>query len=260
MLIVWVFLSMLAGNIGAVMIRSITPVLVLKNTLENSHDSHSTTFLKLFKVLMIVLAVFGFCVLLYVSGIGVAFLKMGLLPRLLIGMLFGAFIGYSANRVAIWMLFHPAKPITIGSLKIQGIIPKRKKVLGERLADLVARDFLSSGEIVEIVESAQRTALRKMISEKVSTLPLPRGMREGLVDFLCSIIGEVVKRYLEGIKDHIDVRSFIVQKIESISDEDFDRIFKEAVGRELKYISINDALLGAFVGVVEILVLGSILH
>ncbi|MHA1593903.1 MAG: DUF445 domain-containing protein [Candidatus Baldrarchaeia archaeon] len=256
----WVLVPVLIEGIGVTALKFVEIFLVLGNTSANDSNPRDAMALRLFKVLVIVLGVFVFCMFLYISGAGVAFLEMGLLPKLLIGMFFGAFIGYSANRVAIWMLFHPARPINLGPFKIQGIIPKRKRMLGERLADLVARDFLSGGEIVQIVETAQRTALRRMISDRISTLPLPRGMREGLVDFLCGIISEITKRYLEGLKDHIDVRSFIIQKIESVSDEDFDRIFKEAVGRELKYISINDALLGAIVGIVEILVLGTILH
>ena len=49
----------------------------------------------------------------------------GLLP------IIAAIIGWGTNYLAVRMLFHPRKQKNILGLKLQGVFPKRQKVLAE---------------------------------------------------------------------------------------------------------------------------------
>ena len=50
------------------------------------------------------------------------------MKQLLIMIFISATIGWITNWVAIKMLFRPHKEINFGLFKIQGLIPKRKKI------------------------------------------------------------------------------------------------------------------------------------
>lgn len=71
-----------------------------------------------------------------------AWLETRLLP-----VLTAAAIGYLTNRIAIWMLFKPYRPISILGLRIQGVIPRRKPQLGAALGEQIPQYLLDPDEI-----------------------------------------------------------------------------------------------------------------
>ncbi len=181
-------------------------------------------------------------------------MNLTLLP---IGSAFGATIGYIANRFAIWMLFHPIKPIKIGPIAIQGIFPKKKRAIAERIASVISERVVTKDEIMSIVREAIESRVNGNIPI-ISKLTPP--MLKSITElFLKQIFLGVTSSFLEGAKDEIDVREYIIRKFDEVNDEEFEEMFMEAVGKELKYISLNDALLGALVGALEVVVM-SLLH
>ncbi len=181
-------------------------------------------------------------------------MELALLP---LGSAFGAAIGYIANRLAIWMLFHPIKPIKIGPFKIQGIFPKKKMAVAERIASVISERVVTRDEIMDIV----REAVESRVDENIPfvsklTPPILKGITESLLRYI--LLG-ITSSFLEGAKDEIDVREYIVKKFNEVDDKEFEEMFMDAVGKELRYISLNDALLGALVGALETVVM-SILH
>ena len=58
-----------------------------------------------------------------------------------------AFIGWITNFIAIKMLFHPRRPVQLGSLTVQGIFPKRQKALALNLAAAIEGELLSHQDI-----------------------------------------------------------------------------------------------------------------
>ncbi len=171
---------------------------------------------------------------------------------LALGSAFGAIIGYTANRVAVWMLFHPRRPIKLGPITIQGVFPKKRREIAENMAKTVEENILSPEDVRKIVEEA--------VSRKVSDLrvpfPLPPKTRESLEAIIRSAAVTAVTLLLDSMGNDVSVREFILRKFEEISDEEFERMFLSAVGNELRYIALNDALIGAFVGALEMGLLG----
>lgn len=174
---------------------------------------------------------------------------------LLIGSAFGAFIGYSANRLAIWMLFHPRNPVKIGPLVIQGVFPKRKEEIAENMAKIVEENIISSDDVKAMVSDALERRLRYL----ELPIPLPSIARELLESTLKKTAISVVSKILDEMRGEMSVKEFVVKKFEEISNEEFEKMFLNAVGKELKYISLNDAAIGALVGALEIGILG-LLH
>ncbi|RLG51426.1 MAG: hypothetical protein DRN99_08570 [Thermoproteota archaeon] len=180
---------------------------------------------------------------------------MTLLLHILLSSAFGALIGYTANRLAIWMLFHPADPVKVGPVTLQGVIPKRRRELIERTAEVTSRRILSDKDILEAIRRAQEEAIRDALEEKLAALPVVGKVLSRLAASASSAAASKVVKWMEG---RIDVRSLISRKMSEVSSRELDTIFKEVIGRELVYISLNDAAIGAIVGAVEALVLSAL--
>ena len=169
----------------------------------------------------------------------------------LTAMAFGALIGYCANRLAIWLLFNPAEPVRVWRFEFQGLIPKKRAVLASKVADVIASDILSEDEIERLLRGAGERAMEDAIQERLALLPVPPGLAGRLTSPLCSIATAAAKGLMVRAANAIDLKSFVVEKANSLDPRDFSRLFHKAIGKELRWISLNDAMLGALMGLVE---------
>ncbi len=173
---------------------------------------------------------------------------------LALGSAFGAFIGYAANRVAIWMLFHPRKPLKLGPIKVQGVFPKRRREIAENIARTVEENILSPEDVKKMVSEAVDLRLR----EVRLPVPLPAGAREVLESAIRQVVASAITSFLSQMSEGMSVSEFILRKFEEVSDEELERMFLDAVGKELRYIALNDALIGALVGAFEMALLSAL--
>ncbi len=168
---------------------------------------------------------------------------------IVMGSLFGALIGYTANRLAIWMLFHPRRPVRLGPLVLQGVIPRKRREMAVRVAEVVARGVIREEEIVELVREA---IIREL---EASDNPLARLAPPVLRGLVTRIATALARALTSGVGARVDLKTYIISKMESMSDEELERVFYGAVGRELMFISLNDAIMGAVVGALEALLM-----
>ncbi len=85
----------------------------------------------------------------------------------------GAFIGYVTNYVAIKLLFRPYKPVKIGNITIfpQGVIPREKKVLAKKVAEVVKNYILSEEEIKRIITDPKvKEEIESFLNKKIDEL------------------------------------------------------------------------------------------
>ena len=85
----------------------------------------------------------------------------------------GALIGYVTNYVAIKLLFRPYKPVKLGNLTVfpQGVIPREKKFLAEKVGNTVKEYILSEEEIRKIVTSPEvKAEIEKFLDKKIEEL------------------------------------------------------------------------------------------
>lgn len=78
----------------------------------------------------------------------------------------GALVGYVTNVVAVWMIFNPKKK----RFGYQGIIPKSKFEISERLSNIVEKELINHDSILNMLESK---------SDRI---------KKSLVDFLYSLL------------------------------------------------------------------------
>ena len=121
----------------------------------------------------------------------------------------GAVIGWLTNFLAIKFLFYPRKPI----LGIQGLIPKRKEKLAEKISE------------------ASLQFLPKKI-EKLTKIP---------------IIGKGITTYIE---------KEVAKRVKETSNEEIQKIIEKVAKKELRFIELSGAVLGAIIGIIQALILG----
>ncbi|CAN5768972.1 hypothetical protein BH23GEM6_BH23GEM6_06490 [soil metagenome] len=93
----------------------------------------------------------------------------------------GITAGFMTNAIAIWMLFHPYKPVYLGPVRVMpmGAIPKEIDRIAKRIGETVGRELLTSEDIARTLGSsafrdrfdeALRDALQSILNREMGPL------------------------------------------------------------------------------------------
>jgi uncharacterized membrane protein YheB (UPF0754 family) len=193
-----------------------------------------------------------------------------MLLKLCLSTVICAFIGWITNFIAIKMLFHPRRPVQIGSLTVQGIFPKRQKALAMNLAAVIEGELLSHDDIRQAMQRPEFSArLKDRIldgcSEFLSTrlgglnpmiaMFLDGPMMEKIKGLLDKELDRIVPGLLETatgeLENSLDFRRIIQEKIEGLSMERLEILLMSIMAREFRFIEVVGAVLGAFIGLIQ---------
>ncbi len=185
-----------------------------------------------------------------------------------------AAIGWFTNYLAIKMLFYPRIERNIVGLKFQGIFPKRKHVLAERLARAVRRDLFSMEVVKDKLDTADtKEKLKEAILLEIQDLLLNKfkSSNKMLAMFLNdSVVEQVLKKadeHLNGVMprlvshlgeriEEVDVEAIVREKVNNFSNEKLESLLMSVIKKELKFIEIVGAILGFMIGLLQIGILG----
>lgn len=181
-----------------------------------------------------------------------------------------AFIGWITNYIAIKMLFHPRTPITIGSLTIQGIFPKRQKALAMNLAAVIEGELLSHDDIKLAMQRPEFAGrIKENILDGFTTFLTTRlgsinpmigaflngDLLQKIKDLLDSELDRIVPGLLETatseLENSLDFRQIIQDKIESLSMERLEVLLMSIMSKEFRFIEVVGAVLGALIGLIQ---------
>jgi uncharacterized membrane protein YheB (UPF0754 family) len=162
--------------------------------------------------------------------------------------LISAFIGWVTNVVAIKMLFYPRKPF----MCMQGLIPKKKEELAERIADIVSTELVNYENITKKMNGAGG---RNKISETITNfINIP---------ILGDFVGEVVNEYLKEMgndsqisqKTDMFIRNMVKEKIQNFDLDKLEDMVYKVANNEFKTIEILGFYLGGLIGIVQVLIM-----
>lgn len=193
-----------------------------------------------------------------------------MLLKLCLSTVICAFIGWITNFIAIKMLFHPRRPVQVGSLTVQGIFPKRQKALAMNLAAVIEGELLSHDDIRQAMQRPEFSArLKERILDGFSEFLSTRlgGLNPMIAMFLDGPMMEKVKGLLDKELDRIvpglletatgelenslDFRRIIQDKIENLSMERLEILLMSIMAKEFRFIEVVGAVLGAFIGLIQ---------
>ncbi len=181
-----------------------------------------------------------------------------------------ALIGWVTNFFAIKMIFRPHKPFKLFGLTIQGILPRRKADLAIQIGDTVEKELISHNDIQKAIDNPEFhkelsstvvMAIDKVIVNKLGANPmlsmfLSGEMMESIKGMLAEEVENEVPAFMEKMfermEEYIDFKELVATKVNEFDMDQLEKIVYDIASRELKTIEILGAVLGFFVGLVQL--------
>ena len=190
----------------------------------------------------------------------------------IVPILFSAFTGWVTTWIAIKMLFHPRKPISIFGFKVQGIFPKNQQLIAQKLGQVVSKEFLSFAEIeAKVINPDNLEKLNPEIEAHIDIF-----LREKLVTLfpmLSMFIGDktinqlktafltelenlfpiLMKNYMKKLESDLDLEKIVTEKVASFSSEKLEDILNQITKKEFQFLEVIGAVFGFIIGLVQVL-------
>lgn len=165
--------------------------------------------------------------------------------------------GYGAAWLAIWMLFHPYKPVKLFRVTIwpQGMIPRHRERLAQSIGNAVGNELVSQDTVFHAlfetgffsrkVEGFVNSYTTELLSAVYPSLidALPTGARAPVLDTIAALqyrLAEHIASVLKSAETSEAIERFVDRQVdkllekrlhESVSDETFTQIRAFAEGR-----------------------------
>ncbi len=182
-----------------------------------------------------------------------------------------ALTGWLTNYVAVKMLFHPREKKKILFFEIQGIFPKRQKMLAEKLGKIVAEELFSFDDMKGALTNPENLAeVHKVIDEKlddflenrmVEAMPMlyvfmsdeMRVKIKGtLQDELQLMLPALIDRFADRIEQQIDVEKTVYEKVVNFSTDKLEGILYSIMSKEFRFIEVLGGVLGFIIGLIQV--------
>jgi hypothetical protein len=136
---------------------------------------------------------------------------LGLTPaEWLLPLAIGIFAGLGTNAVAIWMLFHPYRPVRVAGVQVlpMGAIPKEIERIARRIGEVVGRELLTSEDISRRLASSDvrgrfdqvlREVLESLLQREIGSL------REAMTEEQLAGFQESLERILARLREGLRI-------------------------------------------------------
>jgi uncharacterized membrane protein YheB (UPF0754 family) len=182
-----------------------------------------------------------------------------------------ALIGYVTNVVAIKMLFWPRNPIDLGFYKMQGLLPKRKQEIASSLGQLIEKELINIGDVLDMVDTPELhnkiiSSLCKVVRDRlVEALPSITPAR--LTRIIADIIEKILRQEYPAFKhqlfasgkeyltEEINISKIVEDKINAYDINELEYIIKKLSVAELRFIEVLGGIMGFLIGIVQVAIL-----
>lgn len=183
-----------------------------------------------------------------------------------------AFIGWITNWLAIKMLFHPRKPIKILFLTFQGIFPKNKPRIADKLGNVVQRDLINFTDIKDRLQDPEALnnfkeeiatriddALRDRIEKStLASILVPeqliQSIHKTIVKEIETNLPTVIGSSIDKIESKLNIHELVRNKVSNFSDEKLEQLLLDITSKEFRFIELIGAILGFFIGILQIFI------
>ena len=181
-----------------------------------------------------------------------------------------AFTGWFTTWIAIFMLFHPRKPIRILGLTIQGIFPKRQRQVAEKLGSMVAKELIHFDEIAAqlkdpemlqglnpVIEKHLDNFLHVKLKEKMPVISMFVGdgtlqkIKEGMMEEIALLLPEIISKYTDSLSSRIDIEKMVTEKVSNFSSDKLEEILQSVMKKEFRFIEVIGGVLGFVIGLIQ---------
>jgi len=181
----------------------------------------------------------------------------------------GAVIGYVTNSIAVVMIFRPHQPRGLLGFRLHGLVPKRQADLAKKIGEVVGTHLVAHEDLVAVferidlrpmIEGLLEHALDKKVAE-LRKLPMVGAfltedriadLRGGIVDSILAHREVIVDSLEAGLESNLDVAGIVEEKVAAFPTERLESLILEVSRRELRAIVVWGAILGAVIGVLQV--------
>lgn len=211
-------------------------------------------------------------------GLGIGVIQMLLWAQFhepLIMPLFGLAIGWFSDWMALKMVFRPQQPRKyFGLVEWQGLFLRRRYEVGAKYAALIANEIITPRNILEaVLRGPLSDKIVAMVTKQVqAALDRQTGIARPLVvlavgstryqEMKRTVAAKVLERvpetlaYVENyVHDALDLRNLLVEKVNDLSDEEFEGLLRPAFQQDEWILITVGAALGFLVGEAQALLL-----
>lgn len=184
-----------------------------------------------------------------------------------------AFIGWLTNYIAVKMLFHPKEKVKILFFEFQGVFPKRKLVLAEKLGQIVSKELISFEDVKSKLSNPNTLAdVNQVINHKIEeflwiklpalypmmSLFLTENVKQ---QFKTTAMAEIeqavpglIESYINKAEKSLNIEEMVYKKVADFSNEKLEHIMFAILSKEFKFIEFVGGVLGFIIGLVQLLI------
>ncbi len=185
----------------------------------------------------------------------------------------GAVIGWLTNYVAIKMLFRPRKTIEVLGVRIQGLIPKRRKAIARAIASAIERQLLSVRDLAGILEGIDmESEIERTVAEviehrfktgRIKNIPVVGLLTDNFSYHIKYYItrellkhfdrkkGDIVNRF----KENVDIGRMVTSKIDDLDIRGLETLLTDIIATELRHIEWIGGIMGFIIGLFQVLLI-----
>ena len=190
----------------------------------------------------------------------------------IIPVLLSTFTGWITTWIAIKLLFHPRRPVSVFGLKIQGIFPKNQLLIAQKLGQVVSKELISFAEIESKVtdpdnlkklrpeiENHIDSFLREKLKETFPLLSMFMGektinqLKAAFLMELESLFPVLMKSYMTKLEQDLDLEKIVTEKVAGFSSDKLEDILDQITKREFKFLELVGAIFGFLIGIMQVL-------
>ena len=182
-----------------------------------------------------------------------------------------ALIGWMTNYIAVKMLFHPKEPRNFLGTTFHGVFPKRQHALAEKLGQLVAdelfsisdvsakiKEFATSDEAMNEVGKRIEMTIRNKLVQAFPMLAM--FLSDEMVEKVTGLFKNELKDFLsatsqgmgEKLEENLNVQEMVKEKVNAFSSEKLEELLNQLMKKEFKFIELVGAILGFFIGCIQL--------
>ena len=187
---------------------------------------------------------------------------MGNLLQYILPPVIGGIIGWSTNKLAIWMLFNPKIERRIFGFRVPftpGLMPRDQAMIAKSLGTLVEEKLLQPEEIestitIEEINEKVNEILGKTIEKNIGkfALLIPEAAISQIKKLLASRISTFIKDELLNFIDIVNFKEIVEEKVSNFPLEELEDAIKSVTQKHLTYITLFGGFLGFIIGLVQI--------
>ncbi|QQS30629.1 MAG: DUF445 family protein [Sphingobacteriales bacterium] len=183
-----------------------------------------------------------------------------------------AFIGWLTNWIAVKMLFHPKEKVKFLFFEFQGVFPKRKLLLAERLGSIVSKELISFDEIkskltdphtLVDVKDAVNNKLDEFLWIKFPTLypmisifvteKIKHQFKINAMAEIDEVVPRLIDAYISKAEKNLNIEKIVYDKVANFSNDKLESILFNILSKEFKFIEFVGGVLGFLIGLVQLL-------